>query len=333
MTDLPGDDGDAGGCGADTSDEGAGGAAGAAGAAGADTRSGDVTRDARRRRSRLVDQFAGRGDRADIWRCLDLVVDTDAYLNLGYAGRYRPYPVGNPQRRLVERLGSALAPSLSGVDGPRVVDVGCGRGGPASLLAERLDADVTGVDVVAPGLATARENAADAGVGPSFVAGDAVALPFVDGAFDACTAIDAIVYVPEKRAVFAELARVTRPGGHVVVSDLLVADGAPDRARRRVDAFADAWDMPPIPTLERYRQTADQAGLTVASVEDVSPHSIDRFRKWSALALLLDDLGGGLVERALGRRDLDAETMTEQVRLAHAAIPHLQHVIVRARIR
>lgn len=289
--------------------------------------------EARRRRARLVDQFSGRGDRADIWRCLGLVVETDAYLNLGYADRYRPYPVGNPQRRLVERIGSALEPWPSGVDGPRLLDVGCGRGGPAIRLARRLGADVTGVDVVAPGLATARENAADAEGVASFVAGDAVALPFVDGAFDACTAIDAIVYVPEKAAVFHALARVTRPGGAVVLSDLLVADGTPDRARRRVDAFAEAWDMPPIPDRTRYLELVGEAGLTVESVVDVSPHSIDRFRKWSALAILVAHLAGGLLEHALDRWDLDAETMTEQVRLAHAAIPHLQHVVVRARTR
>lgn len=317
MTDPRDDDVDPGGVGGD--------------GGGSRDRDGDG-RDARRRRSRLVEQFVGRGDRADIWRCLGLVVDTDAYLNLGYADRYRPYPVGDPQRRLVERIGSALEPWPSGGD-TRLLDVGCGRGGPAIRLARRLGADVTGVDVVVPGLATARANAADVDGVASFVAGDAVALPFVDGAFDACTAIDSIVYVPEKAAVFAELARVTRPGGDVVLSDLVVADGTPDRARRRVDAFAGAWDMPPIPDRTRYLELVGGADLTVESVADVSPHSIDRFRKWSALALLLDELAGGLLERALGRWDLDAETMTEQVRLAHAAIPHLRHVVVRARNR
>lgn len=283
------------------------------------------------RRERVADQFSGRGDRSDIWRCLDLFVDTDEYLNLGYADRYRPYLVGDPQRRLVTRIASALETSLSRTAGTSLLDVGCGRGGPAILLADRLGADVTGVDVVTPGLAMARENAGETAVAPSFVAGDAVALPFADGAFDACTAIDAIVYVPEKRAVFADLARVTRPDGAVVVSDLVVADGTPDNTQRRVVDFADAWDMPPIPAREQYLETVDRAGLTVESVEDVSSHSIHRFRKWSALALLIDDLAGGLVEPGLGRWGLDGETMTEQVRLAHEAIPHLRHVVLRAR--
>lgn len=300
-----------------------------------DRHDGSAPRGRRARRARIADQFSGRGDRADVWRCLDLVVDTDRYLNLGYADRYRPYPIGDPQRRLVTRIGGALESSLSNTAGARLLDVGCGRGGPATLLAARLDADVTGVDVVSPGLAMARENAAEADVDPSFVAGDAVALPFSEGAFDACTAIDAVVYVPEKRAVFGELGRVTRRPGAVVVSDLVVdaedSDGPPPVARRRVDDFADAWDMPPIPTRGRYLETIERAGLTVESVEDISSHSIERFRKWSALSLVVADHVGGLLERALGRRDLDAETVTDQIRLAHGAIPHLSHVLVRAR--
>lgn len=303
------------------------------------------TRVSQSRRRRLVDQFSGRGDRSDIWRCLDLVVDTDGYLNLGYADRHWPYPIGDPQRRLVGRIGSAIESSLGDVAGASLLDVGCGRGGPAVLLAERLAADVTGVDVVTKGLATARANAAESAVAPSFVAGDAVALPFVDGAFDAATAIDAIVYVPEKTAVFGELARVTRPGGAVVVSDLVVADGSSAPANSPVNPpadppgdpaiedFAAAWDMPPIPTREQYLERIGAAGLTIESVEDVSSHSIDRFRKWSGLALLLDDHAGRIVERGLRRRGLDAGTVTDQIRTAHEAIPHLRHVIVQARVK
>lgn len=304
-----------------------------------------------RRRALVADQFAGRGERADIWRCLDLVVDTGRYLNLGYAGRYRPYLLGNPQARLVDRVASAVEASLPRTAGVQLLDVGCGRGGPAQRLADRLGADVTGVDVVPEGLRRARANARRAGPGfgqpdgtvtgrarhgwprtgrSAFVCGDAVALPFVDGAFAAGTSVDAIVYVPETGAAFRELARVTRPGGAVVVSDL-VADAETAAARRRIDAFAEAWDMPTIPTRAEYLEAVRDAGLTVATVADLSPHSIDRFRTWSRLALTVTDRPGRLPERGLERLGLDAATMIEQVRLAHEAIPDLAHLLVRAR--
>ena len=61
-----------------------------------------------------------------------------------------------------------------------------------------------------------------AGPGPrmKFVAGDAAALPFLDGSFDAAAAVTVLEFVEEPQAVLAEMARVVRPGGRLVVGAL-----------------------------------------------------------------------------------------------------------------
>src|SRR5919199_1651139 len=86
-----------------------------------------------------------------------------------------------PAARHVVEL-AALAP------GERVLDVACGTGN-AALLAARAGAVVTGLDAAARLIDVARGRAADAGVEASFVVGDAQALPFEDGAFDAVLSI------------------------------------------------------------------------------------------------------------------------------------------------
>jgi 2-polyprenyl-3-methyl-5-hydroxy-6-metoxy-1,4-benzoquinol methylase len=91
-----------------------------------------------------------------------------------------------------------------------VADVGCGTGdfcGPASALFER----IIGIDAVRyPGLPAAIEwHCADV---------DDAALPLETSSVDAAVAIEVIEHVENPRALCRELARVTRPGGHVVVS-------------------------------------------------------------------------------------------------------------------
>lgn len=281
---------------------------------------------------RVTDQFSYRGEGADVWRAFDRLVDTDAYLNLGYSPRYLPHFLGSSQRRLADVVGCGLADRLGATRDVRLLDVGCGRGGPAVALVDAYGFDVTGVDLVPYNVAAARRNAASAGVPAEFVVGDAARLPIATGSFDAATAIDALVYVPDGRAVFAEFARVVRAGGVVAVTDLLARDGLDDAAREAVDAFAGTWDTARIAPASEYLDHLAEAGLVVEEVRDLSPHSVGRFRKWTRLYLAAADGSPGLASRAVGRLGLDADRVTGQVRAAHEALPHLKHVLVYATV-
>lgn len=294
---------------------------------------------------RITAQFSGRGDRADIWRGFEYFLDTDRFLNLGYSRWYQPHFVGSSQGRLASVVGDRVTAALEGQShGRRLLDVGCGRGGPAIHLATEFGFDVTGVDLVPYNVARARENAsnqlhdgdsqsAHAGAAsPAFVVGDATALPITPGTMAACTSIDALVYVPERARAIAELAEALAPDGTLVVTDLVRQPGLSAHARDTVAAFADTWDMPSLGTATEYRDRLTDADLDVNAVETLTPHSVGRFRRWSAVFLgLYATPLGGVVDRLLERADLDPESIHEQIRHAHAALPHLEHVLFAAR--
>ena len=173
-------------------------------------------------RERITEQFSYRGERADIWRAFDLLFDTDAFLNLGYSEWYQPHIVGSSQRRLVTKVGSRIASHLSARDDVQLLDAGCGRGGPALHLADQFGFHVTGVDLVPYNIRKAIENARGTHFETEFVVGDATQLPFRTDSFTACTAIDALVYLPDRKRVFATVADILEPEGSLVVSDLVM---------------------------------------------------------------------------------------------------------------
>lgn len=99
-----------------------------------------------------------------------------------------------------------------------------------------------------------------------------------------------------------------------------------------VDSFADAWDMPSVSTVERYKAALDDAGFDLEAVEDITGHSVGQFRKWTTLYLqLFKSPIRSLFDRLLRAYGLDPSVIAEQVRVAHRALPFLQHVILVAK--
>ena len=127
---------------------------------------------------------------------------------------------------LAERVRAFLA--ASGAE--RALDVGCGAGALVLALAP-LVREVVGVDRVPELLALARERAPD---NATFVEADATHLPYDEGAFDLTGTLRTLHHVPRPELVAAELARVTKVGGRVLVIDPLDAL-AVDRFERARD--------------------------------------------------------------------------------------------------
>ena len=279
-------------------------------------------------RERIADQFSYRGTRSDIWRVFDVILDTDAFLNLGYSRWYQPHFMGSSQRRLAAHIGQRLINHLPTAEHVRLLDVGCGRGGPTIHLTDRFGFEAIGIDLVPYNVALARSNATDRGVEVAFVVADATHLPFESSSVTACVGVDSFVYLPDRSKVFSEIAEVLEPGGVLVFSDLVVREDVSDSERRTVSQFADAWDMPVPGTPNEYEYDLGEASLRVHGVEDLSSHSIHRFPKWTMLfGRLSTSPAGPLLDWALRQMGLDARMITSQIRYAHAALPALQHVL------
>lgn len=100
--------------------------------------------------------------------------------------------------------------------GERVLDVACGTGNGAAVAAAG-GARVTGLDSSPRLLEAARERVPEG----DFVEGDAAAMPFEDGAFDAAVSVFGVIFARPAEQAAAEIARVVRPGGRVAITSWL----------------------------------------------------------------------------------------------------------------
>ncbi len=111
-----------------------------------------------------------------------------------------------------------MADTLAGSAVSRLLDVGCGRGGPGLWIARELGASLLGVDVVAEAVVAAYQHAAALGMAERaefrVASGTDTHLPA--GAFDGAVSIDALWMIQDKAAAFRELARVLSSGSPVV---------------------------------------------------------------------------------------------------------------------
>jgi ubiquinone/menaquinone biosynthesis C-methylase UbiE len=112
--------------------------------------------------------------------------------------------------------------------GPRAddvsLDVACGPGTVVAAFARRVRR-AEGLDATEAMLAEARRLAAAAGLdNVAWHAGDAYALPFAEGAFDIVSCRYAFHHLEAPDAAFAEMIRVCRPGGRIVLCDAVCSD-------------------------------------------------------------------------------------------------------------
>lgn len=100
--------------------------------------------------------------------------------------------------------------------GDLVLDAGCGTGN-FSLKLARKGVRVIGVDISPAMLAVAREKAARQGLEISFREMDFCKLDFRPASFDAVLSVTAFEFMPEPDQAYAELMRVLKPGGHLLI--------------------------------------------------------------------------------------------------------------------
>lgn len=139
-------------------------------------------------------------------------------------------------------LGCGLPTEFAKIQpGDTVLDLGSGAGNDAFIA--RAEAGPTGkiigVDFTPAMLQLARKNADKLGFNNvEFREGDIENLPVADAMVDVVVSNCVLNLVPNKRAVFAEISRVLKPGGHFSISDVVLVGDLPDALRESAEMYA-----------------------------------------------------------------------------------------------
>lgn len=125
-------------------------------------------------------------------------------------------------------LATAELAASAGLDpSTRVLDLGCGIGGPARYLAATFGCKVSGVDLSPSFIDAATHLTERCGLSDrvSFQVGDALHLPHGDAAFDVVFLQHVAMNIQDRTSLYAEMHRILAPGGRLAIFDLVLRDG------------------------------------------------------------------------------------------------------------
>jgi ubiquinone/menaquinone biosynthesis C-methylase UbiE len=163
----------------------------------------------------------------------------------------------------------------------RVLDIGCGLGGPARQIAARYGCHVSGIDLtrdyVEAGIVLSAWLQLDERI--SLQHGDALALPFTDGSFTAAYMLHVGMNIADKDALFTEAARVLRAGGRFAIFDVMrTSDGELSYPL----PWASTADTNAIGSPGQYRDALSAAGFEIVSQRELRDVALDYFARQRA---------------------------------------------------
>jgi 27-O-demethylrifamycin SV methyltransferase len=171
--------------------------------------------------------------------------------------------------------------------GMSVLDVGCGIGNPACLLAEHYGCRVTGISTSRTGVEHAGRRAQGRGCADrvSFMVADGMNNGLSAGSFDRIWVLESSHLMPRKEALLAECARVLRSGGRLALCDVMLRRDLPlaevlSRAQDFIHLHY-AFGRAKMETLGTYSRFAELAGLRVTESRDISDETFRTFAHWS----------------------------------------------------
>ena len=165
-----------------------------------------------------------------------------------------------------------VAKMLRGMEtrGKRILDIGCGIGGPAFEMARTFEADVVGIDLEAPLIERARAAAERHGLADqcTFETVEIGPLPFAEQSFDVVVTAGAITQTKDKAAIFNECFRVLRPGGCLSCYDWTKSEG--DYSDDLLYWFKMEGLTYALETLDDYKKLFRSCGYVDVEIEDAS---------------------------------------------------------------
>ncbi|MFI6173656.1 methyltransferase domain-containing protein [Nocardia sp. NPDC051052] len=190
-------------------------------------------------------------------------------LHFGY---WRDLPPDSSMADASLRMTQLMIDKVGVTHGQRVLDLGSGVGGPAVELARVTGAEVVGVDLSERHvrLATERVRSAHLADRVTFRLGDASDLPFEPNSFDGAWMLESFFHMPDQAKVLRQLAEVLRPGGRLVIGNLVQRTPLSDDQDA---ALAELWRVGHVAALHplsSYSTLLGDAGLALEELLDIS---------------------------------------------------------------
>ena len=168
------------------------------------------------------------------------------------------------------RLATLELARAAGLDAStRVLDVGSGIGGPSRCIASAFGCRVTGIDLTDEYCRVATMLAERTGLAHlvTYRQGDALDLPFPDGAFDVVWTQHAAMNIPDKATLYRGMHRVLRPGGALALYDVLAGPAGPVH-------FPVPWARSPeasfLVTPDELRRLLEASGFRIERWDDTT---------------------------------------------------------------
>ncbi|MEV0116633.1 methyltransferase domain-containing protein [Streptomyces sp. NPDC050844] len=176
------------------------------------------------------------------------------------------------------RMTDLMIDKLRVCGGRRVLDVGCGSGRPALQLARTTGAEVVGVTISREQVRLANLAAEAEGLDGqvTFHHGDAADLRFAPESFDAVWLFESLLHMPDPQHVLKQLATILRPGGRLVIANLVQRAPLAEAEETGLAAYLRITGIASIAPLDDYPGLITDSGLVLDELLDVSEHSIRR---------------------------------------------------------
>ena len=185
-----------------------------------------------------------------------------------------------------------LMTQASLISSDHLLDVCSGVGGPARYISWKSGCRVTGLDLTASRVtgAIALTNAACMSERVDFVQGNALEMPFDDHSFTCVIGQEAFAHIPSKKQLISECARVLKPHGRMVFSDIMSHQKL---SHDNADRLFEGMRFSEIATLQDYSSWLASVGLNMVQTTDLSS-------EWTRI----------LVDRHAMYRSLETQTVT-----------------------
>lgn len=210
---------------------------------------------------------------------------------------------------------ASCAKLTSGLD---VLDVGCGDGQASCYLAEHFNCRVVGISTGQKGVEEACRLSEQRGLSPSvqFMVRDGMDNGFPDGSFDRVWVMQSSHFMLDKRTLLKECARVLRPGGRMALADIIMRVSLTKlEVVRHRDEFAllhRVFGRAKMETLNVYQSAAEEVGLGVTVLEDISDKTFPTFECWRNNAVMNKQAVIELVGETLWHDFLEASNVLER---------------------